>query len=113
MPEVLTKYPDIVMKLLRKLGAKCGLQETSSPTILKDCPRSNFCEVPNGELCVLGLDKADKLTQFSVTSDTFEIVQDGGYMNGILWIVLILLVVLAVSSLGWYIYERRKRDDKV
>ncbi len=112
MPEVLTKYPDIVMKLLRNLGAKCGLQETSSPTILKRCPRSNFCEVPNGELCVLGLDKADKLTQFSVSSDTLKEGQTGGYINGVIWIIIILLVILAGIGFCVYLNERRNRDKE-
>lgn len=64
MPELLTKHPKIVKSMLEDMGAECG--RGNPQKILKKCPKSSFCTVPPGEFCVLGLDQADKLTQFKV-----------------------------------------------
>src|SRR5688500_7800664 len=49
MPELLTKHPDVVMKLLQQAGGKCGAGQEQ--TILKNCPPERFCTVPGGEMC--------------------------------------------------------------
>jgi uncharacterized protein with PQ loop repeat len=64
MPELLTKHPKIVKSMLEDMGAKCG--QGKPQKILKKCPEDSFCAVKSGEFCVLGLDQADKLTQFKV-----------------------------------------------
>jgi hypothetical protein len=63
MPEVLTKYPDIVMGVLEGGGARCG--PGYEPKILKACPPKRFCVTSTGETCVYGLEEIDKMTQIS------------------------------------------------
>ncbi len=106
MPEILTKYPDIVIELLQNLGVVCG---EGDPQILKQCPIENFCDLPKGELCVLGLDKSDELTQFSVTS-----IQEGGENNliNILVILMILVLLFALVYLVIYWLKRRRKKNK-
>ncbi len=64
MPQILTKHPQIVKELISDLGGSCG--KGAPQQILKDCPKKSFCSLPGGELCVLGLDQTDALTQFQV-----------------------------------------------
>lgn len=61
MPEVLTHYPDSLLSVLKSAGAKCG--EIISPHILTHCPPEHFCSLPQGEICVYGLQDALKMTQ--------------------------------------------------
>lgn len=61
MPEVLTKYPDVVKKVLESAGAKCG--EGLPQKILKECPKDAFCALPGGEQCVYGVAQVGKMTQ--------------------------------------------------
>ena len=65
MPEVISKYPDITIEVLKSGGAKCG--EGVVQKILTKCPHERFCSLPNGEICVYGLDEIDKMTQVSVS----------------------------------------------
>lgn len=65
MPEIITKYPDITLDLLKSSGAKCG--EGVVQKILTKCPVERFCALPNGEICVYGIDEIDKMTQVSVS----------------------------------------------
>jgi hypothetical protein len=68
MPQVLTKHPEIVLRVIdRAEGATCG-ENAGPPKILKDCPIERFCRLPRGELCVYGLDDINKLSQFSCQS---------------------------------------------
>lgn len=63
MPEQLTKYPEITLKVLASAGAKCG--QGAPQAILKACPRDQFCQLPGGEMCVYGLDQAPRMTQIA------------------------------------------------
>lgn len=65
MPEIISKYPDITLDLLKSSGAKCG--EGIVQKILTKCPPERFCSMPNGEICVYGIDEIDKMTQVSVS----------------------------------------------
>jgi hypothetical protein len=65
MPEQLTKYPDITLKVLRSSGAECG--EGAPQGILTQCPADRFCKFPGGEICVFGLPDASRMTQISAT----------------------------------------------
>ena len=64
MPEILTKHPDIVMKVLKSQGAQCGTG--AKPKILTKCPAENFCTLTGGELCVYGTSDVGKMTQLSL-----------------------------------------------
>lgn len=78
MPEVLTKHPEVVLKVLESGGARCG--DGLPQKILTQCPQEAFCALPGGEMCVYGvadfgamtqLDKED-LAPLVCTQDTQE-----------------------------------------
>ena len=73
MPEVLTKYPDIVIEILNDVPViNCG---PSVPRkILKQCPPEQFCSLPAGELCIYDYKDVSKMTQ--ITPE--ELTQVGG-----------------------------------
>ena len=109
MPELLTKYPKIVMRMLSKMGAVCG--KGTNKKILTHCPTENFCSIPGvGEFCVLGTNQADKLTQFKA------IVKSGmnggqnklNYFNFILLLLLMILLFLVIY-MGCSTYREFKR----
>lgn len=53
MPEQITKYPEVTIKVLTGTGARCG--QGADQNILTQCPRERFCALPTGELCVYGV----------------------------------------------------------
>jgi hypothetical protein len=61
VPEVISKYPDVTLKVLRSAGARCG--EGAEQKILKKCPRDHFCSFPGGEVCVYGIEEIPRMTQ--------------------------------------------------
>lgn len=61
MPEQITKYPDVTIKVLKEAGARCG--EGLEQKILKQCPADRFCALPTGELCVYGIVDIHRMTQ--------------------------------------------------
>ena len=63
MPEMLTKYPESAFAVLKSAGAKCGIG--TKKQILTNCPTDHFCALPDGEICVYGLNEIDKMTQFT------------------------------------------------
>jgi len=63
MPEVITKYPDIVMQVLKSAGFQCGVGAKQS--ILKACPKEAFCTTPGGEICVYGVNDVAHMTQIT------------------------------------------------
>lgn len=63
MPEILTKHPEIVMKVLKSEGAKCGTG--AKPKILTKCPSDKFCTLAGGELCIYGSGELGKMTQLA------------------------------------------------
>lgn len=71
MPEQITKYPEVTLKVLKGAGAVCG--EGIEQKILKDCPRDRFCSLPTGEICVYGISEIPKMTQIS-TEEIAEVV---------------------------------------
>ncbi len=61
MPEVLTKHPDVVLKVLESGGARCG--DGLPQKILTKCPQEVFCALPGGEMCVYGVADFGAMTQ--------------------------------------------------
>jgi hypothetical protein len=61
MPEQISKYPDVTLKVLKEAGARCG--EGAKQKILKQCPREQFCALRSGEICVYGIDQIPQMTQ--------------------------------------------------
>jgi hypothetical protein len=82
MPEIVSKHPDIVIQLLKNNGAKCNVGATQ--TILKNCPKEQFCALNNGEICVYGINDVKQMTQLSpadfaiMTSDVPTIYSSWG-----------------------------------
>ncbi|HEX3035029.1 MAG TPA: hypothetical protein VHT73_07820 [Thermodesulfobacteriota bacterium] len=65
MPEIISKYPDTVLKVLSGAGARCG--EGVEQNILKECPPERFCSLPTGEICVYGIDEIPEMTQVTLS----------------------------------------------
>jgi hypothetical protein len=63
MPEQITKYPDVTLKVLRGVGAVCG--QGAPQKILKQCPADKFCSLPSGEMCIFGIGDIPKMTQIT------------------------------------------------
>lgn len=64
MPEIVTKYPEIVLKLLKEANIKCDTGEKQK--ILTTCSPDKFCSLPTGELCIYGIKDVSKMTQMNV-----------------------------------------------
>jgi hypothetical protein len=63
MPEMLTKYPEVALQVLRSQGAQCGGAHKAK--ILTKCPAERFCVLSGGELCVYGVNEISQMTQLS------------------------------------------------
>ena len=63
MPELLTKHPEVAIRVLEGGGARCGPGQEQ--TILTQCRPERFCTTSAGELCVFGLDEVSKMTQIT------------------------------------------------
>ncbi len=61
MPEQITKYPEVTLRVLQGAGARCGPDVERN--ILTECPPERFCSFPTGEVCIYGLDDIPKMTQ--------------------------------------------------
>lgn len=61
MPEQISKYPEVTLKVLKEAGARCG--EGAKQKILTNCPREQFCALPSGEICVYGIAQIPQMTQ--------------------------------------------------
>jgi hypothetical protein len=61
MPEQITKYPEVTLKVLKESGARCG--EGTKQKILTHCPPEQFCALPSGEICVYGIEQIPEMTQ--------------------------------------------------
>src|SRR4051812_39998904 len=64
MPEQISKYPDVTLKVLKDAGAECG--EGAPQKILTQCPAKRFCALPTGEICVYGIDEIPQMTQIKL-----------------------------------------------
>lgn len=63
MPELISKYPEVTLQVLREAGARCG--EGIEQKILTKCPPARFCALPSGELCVYGIEEIPLMTQIT------------------------------------------------
>ncbi len=63
MPEQISKYPEVTLKVLKGAGAVCG--EGAEQRILTRCPAEQFCALPTGEICVYGIDQIPQMTQIT------------------------------------------------
>jgi hypothetical protein len=104
MPEMITKYPDVTLQVLRSAGARCG--EGAPQQILKACPRERFCALPGGEVCVFGLDEVAKMTQVrkpELCGTAMGPVTDGTLVAG----AALPLLAVALGAAAWRRSGRR------
>lgn len=107
MPEIISKYPDIVLQILREAGINCGAG--AKQQILVNCPAERFCSLPTGELCIYGLNDIPKMTQIK----SGEIINAAsGARIPFLTIEAIILIVLAFIIgvlIGIFVYKKLKK----
>lgn len=104
MPEILTKYPDVVIQVMRESGDRCGVGAPQQ--ILTSCPPERFCSMPTGEVCIYGLDEIHGMTQITPT----EIVRAASDASMIFSPEVIVTVFLAfvAGTLFGNLLSRRK-----
>lgn len=61
MPELLTKHPDMALKLLKDANIPCGTG--AKQAILTGCPKDQFCSLPSGEFCIYGTNQVSEMHQ--------------------------------------------------
>jgi hypothetical protein len=89
MPEVVTKYPDVLLQELKDAGGKCGVG--AKQKILTKCPVARFCDLPTGEICVYGLEDIRSMTQIT-PGDFVEVVGSVPSMFGQSNFILLILI---------------------
>ena len=100
MPEIITKYPDVVLTILKDAKIACGAGKPQQ--ILKHCPKDQFCSLPSGELCIYDVKQVASLSQISsldllmIPSIAFN------------FILLFLLVFLAGMMTGIYLQRKNR-----
>ena len=60
MPEIVTKYPDLILREFKDAGIQCGV---ATPKILVTCPKEKFCKLPTGEICIYSINEVPAMTQ--------------------------------------------------
>jgi hypothetical protein len=63
MPEQISRYPDVTLKILQDAGAACA--RGAPQKILTKCPPNRFCALPTGEVCVYGISEIPQMTQIT------------------------------------------------
>ena len=63
MPEQISKYPEVTLKILKDAGAVCA--EGAPQKILPACPPERFCSLPTGEVCIYGIADIPTMTQIT------------------------------------------------
>jgi hypothetical protein len=104
MPEIITKYPDIVLQILRESGAECGTG--AAQRILTACPPERFCSLPTGEICVYGLNEIPKMTQISAAEIT-QVVSTAPLPIFTSETILLAIATFAIGiAVGVLLYKR-------
>lgn len=101
MPEQITKYPDVTLKVLKGTGAVCG--EGAPQKILRQCPAERFCSLPTGEICVYGINEIPQMTQITL-QELAQVVypkgQQAAKIPGAMWAVGgVILAAVFVAGL--------------
>ena len=106
MPEQLTKYPEVTIRVLRSAGAKCG--EGSVQEILTKCPAKSFCKLPRGEVCVYGLADASKMTQISTSELQALVAAPPPSATGAFFYIAVVCALFVGAALGAAAAKRRR-----
>lgn len=97
MPEQITKYPDVTLKVLKGAGATCG--EGAPQKILTKCPADRFCSLPTGEMCVYGIKEIPKMTQIT-RQELAQVVCPKAQQSGVLGVEGIMLGAVFIAGLA-------------
>ncbi|OGT45152.1 MAG: hypothetical protein A3E83_07705 [Gammaproteobacteria bacterium RIFCSPHIGHO2_12_FULL_41_20] len=97
MPEIITKYPDTVLQILRGTPITCA--EGKQQNILTTCPKDRFCSSQAGELCVYDVKDMGKALQIQ-PMDVFFTTEAG---------IPLLALFLMILLLGIYIGTKLNR----
>lgn len=93
MPEMMTKYPDVAIRILKSAGFECGTG--AKQQILTQCPKERFCATKTGEICVYDVQGVATMTQVS-TSEIYNQVSHVPTMYD--WPNAVLLVVIFIAG---------------
>lgn len=83
MPEQISKYPDVTIRVLKGAGARCG--QGVERKILTQCPPERFCSLPTGEICVYGIQEIPKMTQIT-SQEVARVVCPPSRSTGAAWV---------------------------
>lgn len=97
MPEILTKYPESALAVLKSAGAKCGIGIKQQ--ILTNCPPEQFCHLPQGEVCVYGIKDITKMTQLN-SSDLADFISNVPSIYSNFNIILLMISCLFGLFIG-------------
>ncbi|MEN8260096.1 MAG: hypothetical protein ABFS02_05825 [Pseudomonadota bacterium] len=112
MPEQISKYPQVTLKVLKGAGAVCG--EGAEQEILTQCPREQFCSLPTGEVCIFGLDQISQMTQITpeeLSAALSQTPKTPSFSVGPTGFALTLFLSLAVGFLIGRLWKRLVRAD--
>lgn len=107
IPEQISKYPEVTLKVLNGSGALCG--EGAQQSILTKCPADRFCSLRAGEICVYGIDEIPQMTQITPQEIAGVVCHDYKQssifptsLSGSELIVMVVLFLLgAIIGLFW------------
>lgn len=77
MPELITEHPIALRHKLEAAGGRCG--EEAEPEVLVDCPPEQFCSLPEGEVCIYGI---EEIPDMAVTE--LELIREAACPPGFL-----------------------------
>lgn len=109
MPEQISKYPDVTLKVLKEAGGRCG--EGAKQKILTQCPREQFCALPSGEICVFGIDQIPQMTQIK-TEELARIVCPPGEQASIASLPFLDLAVMGTVFMAGLLAGRFWRNRR-
>lgn len=99
MPEVVTRYPESLIKELKDVGGKCGVGAPQE--ILRLCPADRFCSLPTGEICVYDLKNFKTMTQMN-QHDWYEHVTGiPSLLSGSTLILMIIVFGIGMMIGSW------------
>jgi len=107
MPEILTKYPDVVMQVMCEAGARCGVGAPQQ--ILTSCPPERFCSMPTGEVCIYGLNEIQGMTQIS-PSELVTAASGPSVISSPEVIITVFLTFAAGALFGNFLSRRKRKS---
>ena len=102
MPEMMTKYPEVAIRILKNAGFECGADVKQQ--ILTQCPKERFCATKTGEICIYDVQGIASMTQVS-TAEIYNQVSHVPTMYD--WPNAVLLGIIFI--LGMIIGRRGRR----